>query len=329
MIELIKKLTMTSGASGNEKGVSKIISEMMVSNVDEIKEDSMGNLICIKKGTGKRIMLAAHMDEVGVIITHVEENGFLRFSALGGINHFCSLYQKVLFENGLIGVVGYEEDIEEIKNMKLNNLYIDVGAKSKQDIQDKVNIGDVAVFEGAFWNEDDRIVSKALDDRVGCAILVELSKRLKNCDSEIIYTFTTQEEVGLRGAKTAAYTINPDMAIVIDVTAPGDTPKAKPSPIRCGEGPIIKIVDRASIINPKMKDMIIDAAEKEGLPYQLKVSNVGGTDAGAISLSREGIPTASLAIPCRYLHSPVETINLSDVNNMVKLAEAVIRSVKK
>jgi len=328
MIELIKKLTMTSGGAGNEKKVSKVISEMMTPNVDEIKEDSMGNIICIKKGTGKRIMLAAHMDEVGIIITHIEDNGFLRFSALGGINHFCSLYQKVLFENGLIGVVGYEEDIEEIKNVKLSNLYIDVGAKSKQEIEDKVNIGDAAVFEGAFFNEGNRIVSKALDDRVGCAILVELSKRLKNCDSEIIYTFTTQEELGLRGAKTAGYSVNPDMAIVIDVTAPGDTPKAKPSPIRCGEGPIIKIMDRASIINPKMKDMIVDTAEKEAIPYQLKVSNIGGTDAGAISLSREGIPTASLAIPCRYLHTPVETIDLTDVNNMVKLLETVVRSVK-
>ena len=130
MIELIKKLTALNGASGNEKAIAKIISEMITPNVDEIKEDSMGNLICVKKGTGKRIMLASHMDEVGLIITHIEDNGFLRFSALGGINHFYSLYQKVIFENSTVGVVGYEEDIPETKNIKLSNLYIDIGARN-------------------------------------------------------------------------------------------------------------------------------------------------------------------------------------------------------
>jgi len=327
MKELIKKLTILNGVSGNENKIAKAISEMIVSNVDEIKQDSMGNLICVKKGNGKRIMLAAHMDEVGIIVTHIEENGFLRFSALGGINHFYSLYQKVTFDNGITGVIGYEENISEIKNIKLANMYVDIGCKSYEEAIGKVKIGDSAAFTGDFVCDGNRIISKALDDRCGCAILIELSKRLKNCDKEIIYTFTTQEELGLRGAKTAGYSINPDVAFVLDVTAPGDTPKSKPSPIKCGAGPIIKIMDNASIINPKLKDLIIETAENEGILYQLKVSNIGGTDAGAISLSRDGIPTASLAIPCRYLHSPVETIDIQDVDNMIKLVESVLNKI--
>lgn len=328
MIELIKKLTMANGTSGNEMPISKIISEIIAPNVDEIKEDSIGNLMCIKNGTEKRVMLAAHMDEVGIIVTHIEENGFLRFSALGGINHFYSLYQKVVFENGTTGVIGYEEEIKEIKDIKLSNLYIDIGAKSSDEALNKVKVGDAAAFIGTFIQEGSRIVSKALDDRCGCAILIELSKRLKESKNEIIYTFTTQEELGLRGAKTAGYNVNAEFAIVLDVTAPGDTPKANPSPIKCGGGPILKIMDNASIVNPRMKDLIIDTAERAGIPYQLKVSNVGGTDAGAISLSREGIPTASLAIPCRYLHSPVETVYIEDVENMINLVEKAVNNIK-
>lgn len=324
MIEIIKKLTMINGVSGNEKAVTKVISEMIEEYVDEIKEDSMGNLMCIKKGSKKRIMLASHMDEVGIIITHIEQNGFLRFSAMGGINHFSSLYQRVLFENGTVGVIGYEEEVKEIKDIKLSNLYIDIGAENAEKAISKVNVGDAAAFIGNCIQDGNRIISKALDDRCGCAILIELSKRLRENDNEIIYTFTAQEELGLRGAKTAGYTVNPDFAVILDVTAPGDTPKAKPSPVRCGGGPIIKIMDNSSIINPWMKSLIINTAEKERIPYQLKVSNMGGTDAGAISLSRQGIPTASLAVPCRYLHSPVETVYVEDIENMVELVESVV-----
>ncbi|MGE5329904.1 MAG: M42 family metallopeptidase [Deltaproteobacteria bacterium] len=328
MIELIEKLTSINGASGNEQELAKAISEIIAPNVDEIQQDSMGNLICVKKGTGKKVMLAAHMDEVAVIITHIEDNGFLRFAPLGGINHFYSLYQKVAFDNGTVGVIAHEENIPEIKDIKISNLYIDIGCKNSEEASNKIKIGDSGVFIGRFVYDGAKIISKALDDRCGCAILLELSKKLKDCENEIIYAFTTQEEVGLRGAKTAGYSVNPDFALVLDVTAPGDTPKSKPSPIKCGYGPIIKIMDNASIINPKLKNLIIETAEKEKIPYQLKVANVGGTDAGAISLVREGIPTASLAIPCRYLHSPAEMVDVEDVKNMIKLVEAVIRNIK-
>lgn len=327
MIQLLKNLTSLNGVSGSERSVANFISSQIRENVSEISSDSMGNLICTKKGVGKRILLAAHMDEVGVIVTHVENNGYLRFSAIGGINIFYSLYQKVLFDNGTIGVIGYEEEIEEIKDIKIKNLFIDIGAKNKEDASEKVKVGDSAAFIGSFVQEEGRIVSKALDDRSGCAVLIELSNRLKDSDSEIVYTFTTQEELGLRGAKTAAYAVNPDMAFVVDVTGTGDTPKTKPSPIKCGNGPIIKIMDRAYIINSRSKDLLVETAEQNHIPYQLKVASTGGTDAGEISVLREGIPTASIAIPCRYLHSPVETVYKEDIENMVKLLENTIKKL--
>ena len=257
MKELLNKLTSINGVSGNEENVAKFITEQMKEHVDEIKLDAMGNLICIKKGTGKKIMLAAHMDEVGIIVTHIEDNGFLRFTGLGGINQFASLYQKIIFNNDVIGVVGYEEDLEEFKDLKIGKMYIDIGVKSKEEAEKKVSLGDVAAFIGAFTNNEGVIISKALDDRIGCAILIELAKTLNSTNNEIYFVFTTQEELGLRGAKTAAYSVNPDISFVVDVTGTGDTPKAKPAPIKCGNGPIIKIMDRASIIHPKVKEILI------------------------------------------------------------------------
>ena len=324
MKELLNKLTSINGVSGNEENVAKFITEQMKEHVDEIKLDAMGNLICIKKGTGKKIMLAAHMDEVGIIVTHIEDNGFLRFTGLGGINQFASLYQKIIFNNDVIGVVGYEEDLEEFKDLKIGKMYIDIGVKSKEEAEKKVSLGDVAAFIGAFTNNEGVIISKALDDRIGCAILIELAKTLNSTNNEIYFVFTTQEELGLRGAKTAAYSVNPDISFVVDVTGTGDTPKAKPAPIKCGNGPIIKIMDRASIIHPKVKEILIGAAEASNIHYQLKVATIGGTDAGVISLSREGVPTGVISIPCRYLHSPAEVIDINDALEAVKLLGKVI-----
>ncbi len=324
MIELLAKLVAVSGVSGNEEKIAQVINEEIKAYVDEIKTDAMGNLICIKKGTEKRIMLAAHMDETGVIVTHIDDNGFLRFSGMGGINHFYSLHQKVEFYNGTIGVISYEEQVENLKDLKPEKMYIDIGVRTREEARKKVGIGDVAAFVGTFAVNENMVISKALDDRAGCAVLIETARALKDNNNEIYYVFTTQEEVGLRGAKTAAYAVNPDLAIVVDVTNPGDTPNAKPSLLKIGNGPIIKIMDRASIIHPEMKELLINSAKALNMNYQLKVATSGGTDAGAISVSREGVPTASIAVPCRYLHSPVEMIDINDAINAAKLVEKAI-----
>lgn len=328
MKELLEKLTSISGVSGNEEEIAQVISDEIGPYVDEIKSDALGNLICVKKGSGRKLMLAAHMDEVGIIVTHIDDNGFLRFSGLGGINHFYSLHQKVVFKNGTYGSISYEEQVEELKDLKLGKMYIDIGARDKQDAEKKSGIGDTAAFVGNFSVNDNMVISKALDDRAGCAVLIEAAKKLKNNHNEIYYVFTTQEELGLRGAKTAAYSVNPEMAIAVDVTNPGDTPNAKPSPLKCGNGPIIKIMDRASITHPEVKKLLVESAQSAGIPYQLKVAVTGGTDAGAISISREGVPTGSVAIPCRYLHSPVEMVDMNDLVDTVRLIEESVERIK-
>ena len=327
MMELLKKLVSVNGVSGNEEGVAQLIAEEIKPYVDELRTDTLGNLICTKKGIGKKIMLAAHMDEVGIIITHIEESGFLRFAGMGGINQFYSLYQKVVFNNGAVGVVGYEEKLEEMKDLKIEKMYIDIGAKTREEAEKRVRVGDVASFAGNLTVNENIIISKALDDRIGCAILIEVAKLIRDTENEIYYVFTTQEELGLRGARPAAYAVNPDMAIVVDVTGTGDTPNAKPLPIKCGSGPIIKIMDRASIIHPEMKTLLINAANELDITYQLKAAAAGGTDAGVISISRQGVPTGSVAVPCRYLHSPSEVIDIKDALDTVKLLEKAIRLI--
>lgn len=327
MIDLLRKLTMTSGVSGNEENIASLISEEIKPFVDEIRKDNIGNLICIKNGNGKKIMFAAHMDEIGVIISHIEDNGFIRFSAIGGIKHFHSLGQRVMFENGMFGVIGCDDDLEDLKDLKINNMFIDVGLKSKSEVEEKFKIGDTAAFVGNFEVSGEMILSKALDDRAGCLILIELAKTLNNTNHEIYFVFTTQEEVGLRGAKPAAYSINPDYALAIDVTAGGDIPKAKNIPVKCGNGPIIKVMDRASIIHPKIKELLVNCAEDLKIGYQLKVTNVGGTDAGVISLAREGIPTGNLAVPCRYLHTQGEMINIKDIESLINILKEFVDKI--
>ena len=168
MFEIINKLTRTFGPSGNEGNVAVLISEMLKGKVDEIKTDALGNLICIKKGSGKKIMLTAHMDEIGVIVSYIDDKGFLRFGGVGGINPFVILGQRVVFENGTVGVIWYEENIDNIKNIKLEKMYIDIGAKSVKEAEELVNVGDMAVFEAGTVLQNGRIISKAMDNRIGC-----------------------------------------------------------------------------------------------------------------------------------------------------------------
>ncbi len=324
MIELIRKLTDVNGVSGNEEAAAALIADEMKPYVDEIRTDTLGNLICVKKGKGKRIMLAAHMDEIGIIVTHIDDKGFLRFTGLGGINHFYSLYQKVAFTNGTIGVIGHEEEPGELKDLMLDKMYIDIGAGSREEAVKKVKVGDAAAFIGSFAVNGDMVVSKALDDRSGCAVLIETARQVGDCENEIYFVFTTQEELGLRGAKPAAYAVEPEMAIVVDVSGAGDTPKAKTLPVKCGDGPAIKVMDKSAVSHPEVKQLLVETAKKIGIPYQFKVAAAGGTDAGVISVSRGGVPTAMLAIPCRYIHSPAEMVNINDMANAAKLlAEAV------
>ncbi|NLL95567.1 MAG: M42 family metallopeptidase [Clostridiaceae bacterium] len=327
MFDIIKKLAQTYGPSGNEKKVADAIIEMVKGKVDEIRTDPLGNLICVKKGngSGKKIMLAAHMDEIGVIVSYIDDKGFLRFSNIGGLPPLVILGQRVVFENGTIGVIWYEEDIDDMKNVRIDKMYIDISAGSAQEAEKLVKIGDMAVFAGDTVKQSGRVISKALDDRIGCAVLVQLALNAPKTDNEIYYVFTTQEEVGLRGARTAAFGIIPDMALAIDVCCTGDTPGCKHMAVRLGEGPAIKIKDRSVIAHPEVKDRLIDAAKKNNIPYQMEIMLRGGTDAGSIHITAGGIPSGGVSIPARYVHNTAETVDIKDVENAVKLLESFVK----
>lgn len=320
---LLEKLLMTFGPSGNEERIREVIKEEIKDYVDEIKVDALGNLIAIKKGNGKKIMIASHMDEIGVMITNIDEKGFLRFTNIGGVSPFTSLYQRVMFANGTIGVVGMEK-LDEIKDLKLNKMYIDIGVSSKEEAMKRVNVGDVACFYTPFVQKDDALVSKAMDDRIGCFVSIEALKALKNSPNEVYFVFTVQEEVGLRGAKTAAYGINADFGIAIDVTATGDTPKASTMDVSLGIGAAIKVKDMSIIAHPGVKNLMTQVAKENNIPHQYEVLDMGGTDSGAIHLTRSGIPSGVISIPCRYVHSPSEMVSASDVENAIKLLVKIL-----
>ena len=299
---LLEELTKVFGPSGNEDRIrAKIIDEIRP-YADSITVDKLGNLIATKIGPGEKLMLAAHMDEIGVIITNADEKGFLRFSNVGGVSPFTLIGQRVFFANGTTGVFGMEK-IDDIKDLKLNKMFIDIGAKSKEKALEKINIGEMGVYNRQFSDAGDHIISNSLDDRAGCAVLIKVLKELKAPNYNIFVVFTVQEEVGLRGAKTSAYGLEPDLAIAVDVTDTGDTPEASEMAVELGKGPAIKIKDSSVICHPKVKKALIDAAARRNIPFQLEVLEKGGTDTGAIHLTRSGTVRSVIHSHKIYTHS--------------------------
>jgi putative aminopeptidase FrvX len=324
MIETLKKLSRCFGPSGNEETVNEFIKKEISGIADDVWTDSLGNLIAVKKGRDQRIMLAAHMDEIGVIVTSIDENGYLRFSNIGGISPFTLIGQRAVFENGTIGVFGTEK-LDNMKDLKIEKMFIDIGACDAKWAKSMVNIGDAATVSREPADCNKYVTGKALDDRAGCAVLIETMRRLKKTNNEVYFVFTVQEEVGLRGARTSAFAINPDFAIAVDVTATGDTPKARTMEVKLGQGVAIKVKDNSVLVPNRIKQRLTYLAQKHNIKYQLEVLEFGGTDSGAISITRDGIPSGVLSIPCRYLHTPVEMIDPNDMENAVKLLLSVLQ----
>ena len=328
MKQLIQELTEAYGPSGYEDAVREAIQKHVAGHVDEMRVDALGNLIALKKATPKKgvqsrkIMLAAHMDEIGVIISHVDEKGFLRFSAIGGVNPLHLLGSRVVFADGSVGVIGREHPDKPDEFPRLDKMFIDVGAVDKKHLTKKV--GDVAAFTRPFVDMGQRLTAKAFDDRIGCAILIQTLHELKTTPHDVYFVFTVQEEVGLRGALTSAYGVEPDVAIAVDITLNGDTPEARPSPLTLGAGPAIKVKDRGMLAHVGVKKWMADTAERLGVPYQFEVLEGGTTDAMAIQTSRAGVAAGVLSISTRYAHSPSEMIDYGDVLNAVKLLRGLL-----
>jgi len=339
MKQLLEKLSNAYGVSGFEDDVRNLMMEELKGHVDDLDVDNMGNLIATKNGKpdGKKVMLAAHMDEIGLIVRYIDKNGFIKFSKLGGINDQMLLNQEVYIHSDgekILGVIGSKpphrmKAAEKKKPVQYENMFIDIGASSKEDAEEMVNVGDPITIKQKFAElKNDLVMGNAMDNRVGCAILLEVMKRARS-DATIYGVGTVQEEVGLKGARTAAYRINPDMALALDVTISGDHPgmKEEDAPAKAGEGPCIILTDasgRGIITHPQVKELLIQVAEEEEIPYQLEVSEGGTTDATAIHLTREGIPTGVISPPSRYIHTPVSVVNIKDVENAVKLILAVV-----
>lgn len=334
---LLKTLTERNGTSGDEKEIRKLLQDELKPYVHSLSTDKIGNLIARKypqdQYQGPKVMIAAHMDEVALMITSITSDGFLKFKPVGGIDPRI-LVSKVVKANSSQGVIGakaihLQKPREREQALNLEQLYIDIGAKSKDDAEKQVKIGDYAYFLTETETLGQGFLKgKAFDDRVGCYILTEILK--KDLPLNLVGAFTVQEEVGLRGASIAAFNVQPDFAIVIEGTISAhmlhvDEEGWVTEP---GKGPAISIMDRETLYNPKLVQQVINLAEKNGIPYQLRRSNSGGNDAGRIHLSGGGVPTISISVPCRYIHSCTSVLAEKDMENTQRLVELVLTSLK-
>ena len=331
MRELIRKLVETYGPSGVEEQIRAAIRAEIEPLADDIRVDPLGSLVVRKQGSGKgkRFVLAAHMDEIGVMVTYVDEKGFARFTRIGGVYPITCVGARVAFADGTVGVIGIEEKREDTsKAPRFEQLYIDVGATSRDDCP--VHVGDAAVFVRPFVHiegaQGARLIAKAMDDRIGCAVLIETLRRLEHTPHDVFFVFSVQEETTLSGARTSTYGIEPDLAIAVDVTGTGDTPECRPMAVELGKGPAVKVQDRGMIAHPAVRDLLVQRAREADIPYQLEVLEWGTTDAAAMQLVRAGVPSGCLSIPCRYIHSPSEMVDEGDVENSMRLLLAVLRT---
>ncbi len=326
MKQLLKTLTESFGPSGYEDAIRKIVVTEVKPLADEVRVDALGNVIARKKPASgaknpKKIMFAAHMDEIGVIVSHIDKNGFVRFTNIGGTFGRYTLGARVRFLNGASGVVGYDR-LEQMDHwLPIDKMYIDVGATSKKDCP--VKVGDVAAFERPYVEMGNRIVAKSLDDRTGVVALIEAMRAVKSTPNDLYFVFTTQEEVGTRGAGTAAYGVDPDIGIAVDVTPTGDTPSSLKMVMELGKGPCVKFRDVGMLSDPRVVDWMLQTAEKAKIPHQREVLLVGSTDAREIQVSRAGVMAGAVSIPVRYVHSSSEMVDYDDMKNTVKLLAAL------
>ncbi len=320
MFNLTKKILKPVSVSGREEAVVGVIAEEIAPYVDSLRTDAMGNLIAFKEGKGenkKKVMFAAHIDEIGFIVTFIEENGYIRFNTLGGINFTSASFTHVVFESGLRGVLVPDAAGGHV---------VDIGAKNRKEAERRVKIGDTfAVVSDVVKLAGTRVAGRPMDDRIGAVVLIEAAKRLKGVDvkNDIYFCFTVQEEVGCRGSKTAAYAIMPDIGIALDVTATGDTQGAAPMAVKLGGGAAIKIKDSSVVCDRGLVETMKKAADDNKIKYQFEILTGGGTDTSSMQQTGAGCLAGCISIPTRYIHSSVETIDMADVEDSVKLTMAL------
>jgi len=328
---LIKHLTAANGLPGFEGEVREIIKEEIKPYVDEMYTDRMGNLIAVKNKDkeGRHIALSAHMDEVGLCINHIDKDGYLRFASWGVDARILPAKIVKIGKDRVTGVIGtkaihLQEPDERTKALAIDKLYIDIGAESKEEAEKLVEIGDYVAFDSEYVEFGSKIKAKALDDRVGCLAMIEALK--SDYPHKLTACFVVQEEVGLRGSMTSAYQINADLVLNLEGTISADTMGIKDHQTVNvqGNGPSISLIDRTSIYLKKYIDALIEVADRNNIPYQFRRSQMGGTDAANYHTARGGTPVIGLAVPCRYIHSPVSIVDKRDLENYFKLVHKFI-----
>ena len=322
--QMLKDLLLSYGPSGREDTVAACIERYAAPHADAIRRDALGNLIVHRKGqSGRRVMLSAHMDQIGLVVVDIDETGFLRVALVGGVAPATAAAREVVFANGVRGVTGWETKTKTAATATMQELFVDIGASDRESAQARVNVGDMCVFAGEFIDMGERVACAAMDNRIACAVLIEVLRRMQT-NHEVYAVFTVQEEVGLRGAAPAAYAIEPDFNLNLDTTMTGDTPECAKLNMALGKGPSIKAMDASVIVPDAVRRFLVDVAKQNGIPYQHEVLRAGGTDTGAIQRVRDGVLAGCISIPTRYIHTPVETIALSDAENAVRLICAAL-----
>lgn len=323
VLEALQAINSRFGPSGQERRVAEKLRALAEPYADEMHTDVMGNLIVHKKGPGAKVMLCAHMDSIGVMVTHLEDSGLLRVGAIGGVEARDVVGTPVRFANGVLGTLQSEDGLDGDKKLEMGQLFVDIGAVDAADARARVQVGDMAVYHTPTYLSGRSIFGPYLDDRICCVALLMALERVQNSPNDLYFVFSTQEEVGLRGAQTAAFAIDPDYAVVVDVTDSDDLPGSKHTCSSVlGGGAAIKVMDRAVIAHPQMVERLRELAKERKLRCQLDVMDCGGTDGGAIHKSRAGVVTGGVSIPCRYTHTPQESVALSDVTDCAELLAA-------
>lgn len=326
MRDLVLELASYIAPSGSESAIQAVLLEKVKAVADEVFVDRLGNAIATKKGTGRHVMLAAHADEAGVMCIHIEENGFLRLVSVGDVNPATLVGRHIGFTTGVVGVVGVEHKVKA-QDISFDNIYVDIGANSYEDARSKISIGiSGVVLEPVVEMGDDRLAGRALDNRVGCAIAIEAFLKAASEGKHVSVVFTAQQAVGGRGARTAAYQIQPDLAIVIDAAPAGDMPSAARMDLKLGEGPSVKIMDGTAIVPLDVKNHMLESALRAGVAVQYEVWPRGQSDAGAIQLSTDGIKVGGISYPARYVGGPTSIVDLRDALSAVSVVTEAIRS---
>lgn len=320
-LSVVQMLNACHGPAGDERQIAATLQRLAMPYADDSCIDTMGNLIVHKKGTGPKVMFAAHMDSIGLIVTHIDKDGYLSFGKLGGIHPESILHTPFRFKNGVCGIVSLRQKVA-LKDMTINDLYLDIGAKDEAHARRLVQVGDTAVSRMPALSTESRLVSPYLDNRISCAAMLEALSMIREHTNDLYFVFTVQEELGLRGSKPAAYAIDPDYGIAVDVTLADELDGPHKGSSVLGGGAAIKVMDNSVICHPEIVEILVTLAGEREIPFQRDVITGGGTDAGAIHITRAGVPTGGISIPCRYMHSPVEMVETSDVLAAARLIAA-------